>query len=89
MCDKPIFGLHDQLIRETPAKCIPVDVRSCIEGLTENESSGIPDIPSVEVGGGYDGGGGIKSIRFGANLFPPIFCGSTFADVDDIEADLL
>ena len=83
-------GLHDQLTRDIPTKWIPVlSCISCIEGLAENESNGIPDIPSVEFGGGYDGGGGIKSIRFGANLLAVTLCGSTFADAEDIEADLL
>ena len=52
---------------------IPAGVTSCIEGLTENEIMGVLEMPSVGVGGGYDGGGGIKSIRFGANLLAPIF----------------
>jgi hypothetical protein len=81
--------MHEQLIRDIPANFLPVDESSCIEGLAENESNGIPDIPSVEFGGGYDGGGGIKSIRFGANLLAVTICGSTFADAEDIEADLL
>ena len=50
---------------------LPEDICSCMEGLTTKDTIGIPAKPSDFVGGGYVGGGGIKSIKFGAILGIP------------------
>ena len=42
-----------------------------MEGFTTKDTIGIPAKPSDFVGGGYVGGGGIKSIKFGAILGIP------------------
>ena len=70
-----------------PHRQLPFALESCAAGCIENDTIGIATRPSLCVGGGYVGGGGIKSIRLGAILCIPKLLGSIFEAFDNVESD--